>query len=140
MKEQLQKLGVMRQVKDQFDDEWRTLQAAFEEEHSELLRKRTDASNDINTVSEEIRTLALDQYETTNVKDFEGGVKIKLFKTMGYDNALAEAWAKENATMCFVFNTKTFEKIVKANPSSCPVATIGEEARVQIPSKIEVTK
>ena len=112
-------------------EEAKALQSAQEE------RKKLCES--ISLLETFIRKSALDDFTRAGVKPLEG-VVIKMFKTLKYERASAEKWAREKMPELFKFDEKGFEKYARAVADTVPVpcVKIEEEARVEISSNLSM--
>lgn len=129
--------GIREVVKDNKETKAK-MYDEFEMSHSgftELMKTNQESQA---TLEEELRILALEEFERTKEKKMYGGVGIRMSPTIEYDPTKALDLAKERnmALLPTQLDKKAFEKIAKA--TKIDFVTIGEIPRATIPTKIEI--
>jgi len=120
----------LKKRKEQLEEE---LRLANSEIYGELERE-TDR---VATLEEILRSLALDQFKATGTKAWQGGVEVKEFVVLDYQEPDALAWAKEHR-VALKLDRPAFDRIAKASPEEFPFVKISKEPRAQIPQKMVV--
>lgn len=106
--------------------------AEFEASIAEDVGALTEAKSWVDEATDEVKAVALAQYEADGTRKFDG-CEVKLFTKMDYPEDKAFAWAKESG-LALAFDKKAFEKIAAATP--LPFVTEVKEPRVTIASDL----
>lgn len=107
------------------------LYAAFEQEHRALLDLCISVGEQLRDAEARLRELALATYAATGSKQPTPGVGIRVVTKVLYDRDQALDWAIEHQ-MALKLDERAFERIVRANPSTVPIATVAQEATATI--------
>ncbi len=128
-----QLLDKQKEYQEQYQEEKRK----FEETHLPLQQKLQELYEDIVNLKSDITEDALADYETNKLKDYIGGITIKIFKQVGYDDSDAIKWAIDTAQTHLVetkLNKTEFNKLAKV--INLPFVTKFETPKVMFPSAI----
>ena len=106
--------------------EWKEKYAAHEEVKTLVENLETD-----------IKEMAVAEYKTSGNKKPHEAVQIKLFSTVDILNeAAAREWCFLNFRPALKLDTNTFEKAAKDGSIPAELATVSEEPRAQIATKL----
>jgi len=132
LKKAREELGKIKEAQKQRLDafqqsqEWTVLQLA-----------RLGYETDIVNFEAEIKDAALADYATTQDKHPRSEIEIKLFKVVDILNDVAaREWCFLNFRPALKLDTKTFEKAAKDGSIPAELATVSEEPRVQIATRL----
>ena len=142
MKEKLMKLKTQREHLNKLDEEYKAKLDQFNEDNKALIEERTEAGGIIAVLSDEIREVALIEFEKTGEKKLEGGVGIRVTQKLEYDADKALEWA-ENSGMALQLDKRSFESFAKAQIKDLKKAKLGfvgikQVVSATIPTEIKV--
>ena len=117
-----------------------TAYAEWLEKNQPLFSAEKEATTACQEAEATLRTLALDTYEHTGIKQVATGIVVRVMTKLNYDIKVAFDWAKSHK-MALKLDTSAFEKIAKADPPDFvkiteePQATLSQELQ-----KVEAKK
>lgn len=135
LKTALEILKKQREKKEELKKRYDELKERFEQENKELI-ETIKKNNETTTQTEEtVKDIATSIYETSGEKKLFGGVGIRVYKKLDYDQEKALEWAKQHE-LCLELNKKSFEKIAKTQE----ISFVKEGKRIvpTIPTKISL--
>jgi len=88
--------------------------AAWEAQHADLIARVTAAKKTVAAAEETVRETARQAYESSDgTKQVHPAVEIKLFEVGIFDDAAAEAWARQHMPGLLVFDARAYEKVLR---------------------------
>lgn len=135
------KVDALKQLLDvekQITDEIKEKLKEFEKENKELYEGKKKAIEQIELLKEEIGEMAKDEYRETDLKKFYGGIGIRVYKNMEYDEDIAIKWAETNMPVAIkrILDKKQFESYAKENKPD--FVTITEKLTPTFPKEIKI--
>ena len=138
--DQLRTLKELRDKQESVKSLYTIAKAKFDTETAELTTEKKSIEGQIATVSDTIRSYAVNRYEqdATKSKDIGFGVKIRVEHTLSYDEQIAITWCKENAKIAVkeVLLKDIFKAIANEKPLDFVIYI--ETTTATLPSKIEL--
>ena len=91
--------------------------ATIEQRHADTLLAYTEASEKLRTLTEQLRTEAVEQYAITGEQKIDDEVSVRVTVGLDYAQNDAVSWAKTNAPVMVVesVDKKLFDAFAKAN-------------------------
>lgn len=129
LKDYMERLEVLKAEKKEKDTE-------YKKTIEEISDKIKTIESSISTVKADLSTEAIEQFnENKEVKTFYGGLAIKEYDVIEYDEKEAETWAKEK-NLFMLFDKKGFEKSAKT--LNLDFVTFKKEPKVTFPKVIKI--
>lgn len=135
MREKLELLGYARNNLKITKELYQLEVDRFEKEHKDLRMDIEARKMTVQQLEEEIRELAINEYNIDEIKKFDCGVGIRITKVLEYDKDKAFDWAIEH-NLCLTLDKKNFEKLAKIQ--SFDFVEVKDKVTATIPTKIEV--
>jgi len=110
----------------------------FDDTFASLLDERNGKEIEIEELKEVINAECLGDYDTTGVKTFQGGLKIRLNNKVDYKPEVALEWANVNMPVIIkkTLDKRAFEKF--ANESDLDFVTLRKEPSVTYPAELRI--
>ena len=110
----------------------------FDEENEELLSLRNAKEVEIEELKEHIAEECISDYNETGVKEFQGGLKIRLNNRVNYDPDKALDWAKINmpAVVKQTLDKRSFDKFAKE--LDLDFVELKKEPSITYPSELRI--
>jgi len=139
LNEKLKLLSVLRENDLELKEKKKLIVEEFELTHKGLFDEVKNSIETIGTITQSIKEQALNEAQKQDIKSFDNGIQIKMFKRFNYDEKEAFDWCKEHS-LCLQTDTKAFKELIKTQHINLIFVNLEEEATAQIPGKIDVSK
>jgi len=135
MKEEIVKLKEKSDLLESLKEEKKIIQDKFLEENKVLFNNIKLIEDEVHWLKEKVGNNCLQEYTISKNKTFYGGIKIKEYSNIEYDEKEALKWAKEK-DMFLSLDKKAFEKAVDS--LDLEFVTVSKQPKVTYPKIIKL--
>lgn len=135
MEENVKRLNEKREYLENLKQKKKKAQEEFNEYYACLFENIESVENDIKLIEHNIENYCLKEFKETKNKNFYGGISIKEYKTIEYEEEKAFEWAKAKK-LFLLFDKKGFEKAVES--LNLDFVKINKEPKVTYPKIIKL--
>ena len=139
LNEKLKLLSKLRENDLELKEKKKLIVEEFELTHKGLFDEVKSSIETIGTITQSIKEQALNEAKKQDIKSFDNGIQIKMFKRLNYDEKEAFDWCMEHS-LCLQTDTKAFKELIKTQYINLIFVNLEEEATAQIPGKIDLSK